>query len=262
MLNEISICVTGSSHHCYIFWIKEGRGTFLLDDQEISIAKDTVYCFFGGQYPFIVNTCGLRGHILSFPIESFRQVKNNMNLHFSHRLIDKYPVAAVHFPGPDNLEIEHLLCSMSNVQKEESEYKEDILISLLKIFLIRLIQKMLGSGTSRLSHLEKDTLVNKFIGMVQEHFFTIKKVADYAGILCIDPSYLNTRVKAVTGITASALIKEIIITEAKKQVWQKGLSMKEIAYHLGYEDTSHFSKFFKKVAGANFSSFKKSIPGD
>jgi len=33
--------------------------------------------------------------------------------------------------------------------------------------------------------------------------------------------------------------------------------MKEIAYLLGFSDTAHFSKFFKKSTGMNFSEFKR-----
>jgi AraC-like DNA-binding protein len=33
--------------------------------------------------------------------------------------------------------------------------------------------------------------------------------------------------------------------------------MKEIAYELGFLDSAHFSRFFKSVAGKNFSDFKK-----
>jgi AraC-like DNA-binding protein len=33
--------------------------------------------------------------------------------------------------------------------------------------------------------------------------------------------------------------------------------MKEIAYHLGFSDSAHFSKFFKNTTGMNFTDFKK-----
>jgi AraC-like DNA-binding protein len=155
--------------------------------------------------------------------------------------------------------MEQLLHCMANENRAKSEFKVEILYSLLKVFLIRLIQQTAGAGPGCKRQPVKDDVVNRFIGMVYEHFSTMKKVADYAEILCIAPSYLNIRVKAVTGLTASSLIKQVIITEAKKQVWEKGLSLKEVAYQLGYDDTSHFSKFFKRAAGKNYSSFKRNL---
>jgi AraC family transcriptional activator of pobA len=47
--------------------------------------------------------------------------------------------------------------------------------------------------------------------------------------------------------------------EAKRQAIHANVSMKEIAYLLGFEDHSHFSKYFKNNSGMNFSSFKKGL---
>ena len=33
--------------------------------------------------------------------------------------------------------------------------------------------------------------------------------------------------------------------------------MKVIAYDLGFEDSLHFSKYFKKIVGVSFSEFRK-----
>lgn len=254
------IQVSESSQQCNFFWIEDGVGSFILDDQEELIVKDTVYCFWSVHCPFLVNADRLKGYVISFPMEFFQQVKNSMNLHFNYRLFDRKSMSLVRITGAEKAEMAQLLFCMGTENRVKSEFRGEILCSLLRVFLIRLIQKMVGEGAYGVRQPEKDQLVNRFIGMVYEHFSTLKRVSDYADILCIAPSYLNTRVKAVTGFTASSLIKEVIIAEAKKQVWQNGLSLKEVAYHLGYEDTSHFSKFFKREAGTNYSNFKREIP--
>ena len=45
--------------------------------------------------------------------------------------------------------------------------------------------------------------------------------------------------------------------EAKRQAAYSSLTMKEIAYQLGFDDIAHFSKFFKNVSGSSFTDFKK-----
>ncbi|MCB2411112.1 helix-turn-helix domain-containing protein [Hymenobacter lucidus] len=37
---------------------------------------------------------------------------------------------------------------------------------------------------------------------------------------------------------------------------QHDVPLKEVAYQLGFEDVSHFSKLFKRCAGVTFSVFK------
>lgn len=85
----------------------------------------------------------------------------------------------------------------------------------------------------------------------------MKKVSDYAAALGAAPNYLNVRVKRVSGFTASHHIQQRILQEAKRKARWEGKNLKEIAYMLGYDDISHFSKFFKKTAGFTFSDFKK-----
>jgi AraC-like DNA-binding protein len=52
-------------------------------------------------------------------------------------------------------------------------------------------------------------------------------------------------------------VHQRFILSAKKLALETPLSMKEIAYKLGFEDAAHFSKFFKINAGINFSAYKR-----
>ena len=69
----------------------------------------------------------------------------------------------------------------------------------------------------------------------------------YAQQLSIHPNYLNAIVKRITGSTAKQVIQDKIIHTAKSLLAQSDLSVKEIAWRLGYEESSHFSSFFKKA---------------
>ncbi|NAS13742.1 helix-turn-helix domain-containing protein [Poritiphilus flavus] len=68
----------------------------------------------------------------------------------------------------------------------------------------------------------------------------------YAEQLAIHPNHLNAVVKRITGSTAKQLIQEKIILTAKSLLGRTDLSIKEIAYRLGYEEATHFSSFFKR----------------
>ncbi len=104
-------------------------------------------------------------------------------------------------------------------------------------------------------------LVQKFRGLVQNNFTTMKLVTDYANVLCLTPANLNRIIKKVTGFTASYHIQQQIILEAKKKAIYSNGSMKEIAYLLGFDDLAYFSKFFKKNSGMNFTNFKRGLSG-
>ena len=92
---------------------------------------------------------------------------------------------------------------------------------------------------------------------LEKKFKEKKMVADYAAELFITPNYLNGIIKKITGFSAGYHIRQRVVLEAKRLGRYSDAGMKEIAYSLGFEDSSHFSKFFKAVAGMNFSDFKK-----
>jgi AraC family transcriptional regulator, transcriptional activator of pobA len=102
-------------------------------------------------------------------------------------------------------------------------------------------------------------LVTRFMRLLHEEFTTRKLVCDYAEELCVSPNHLNRTVKSVSGHTASFHIQQQIINEAKRMATYSRSSMKEIAYYLGFDEISHFSKFFKNKTGSNFRDFKRDL---
>jgi AraC-like DNA-binding protein len=148
------------------------------------------------------------------------------------------------------------------LQKMLKEYdnffllRSEILRGLLKIFLIYLTRQYEPSTTNVVKPKTID-LVNKFFDIVEKKYMTHKLVSVYAEELCITPNHLNEIVKKASGFPASHHIRQRVLLEAKRQAAYSGASMKEIAYNLGFEDISHFSKFFKNLSGLNFTNYKK-----
>jgi YesN/AraC family two-component response regulator len=136
-------------------------------------------------------------------------------------------------------------------------YRSQILRRYLKIFLIYLsrhdVRKEEPMINTRSSH-----LVQKFMVMLEREFRTMKSVNKYAGHLAVTPNHLNAIVKKHTRHSAGYHIRQRIVLEAKRLAIYSDVCMKEIANLLGFSDTAHFSKFFKKTTGINFSEFKRS----
>ena len=59
-------------------------------------------------------------------------------------------------------------------------------------------------------------------------------------------NYLNEIIKKTTGYSAGYHIRQRVVLEAKRKAAYSDSCMKEIAYHLGFCDIAHFSKFFKE----------------
>ncbi len=75
--------------------------------------------------------------------------------------------------------------------------------------------------------------------------------------LNISPGYLSDLLKQESGKTALEHIHIYLISEAKNRLMGEDKSVSEIAYALGFENMSYFSKLFKKEVGLSPNVFKK-----
>ncbi len=240
-----------------IFWVLQGSGTYWVDLRRYSLSNDTVYCIYPGQLNVFADTLYMKGYALSFSTEFICPLKDDISTLLNSGLFNVYKPASVTLSPDTKTEMEQLLYSIIKEYKGVTEMKTEVLRALLKILIIQLGRKV-GPHYPAKEIIRGDIkMVNDFLALVHKNYMTMKKVSDYAETLGTAPNYLNIRVKKVTGFTASYHIQQRILQEAKRQARWEGMNLKQIAYTLGYDDISHFSKFFKKAAGISFSDFKR-----
>jgi AraC family transcriptional activator of pobA len=87
----------------------------------------------------------------------------------------------------------------------------------------------------------------------------LPSVAYLAERLNISPGYLTDILKQESGKTALEHIHIYLISEAKHRLKGHDQSISEIAYTLGFENLSYFSRLFKKEVGISPNTFKKQL---
>lgn len=103
-------------------------------------------------------------------------------------------------------------------------------------------------------------LVSRFRDLVERRYREGLSLTDFAAELNVTVSRLRTACLAVTGETPIKLLHDRIIAEAKRNLLYSDMSVAQIAYWLGFEDTSYFSRFFHRLCGeppARFRTGKK-----
>lgn len=93
-------------------------------------------------------------------------------------------------------------------------------------------------------------ITQSFRTLLRQHFKVHKLPSFYAEQLHISVPYLNQAVRQTTGMPVSYWIHAEIIMEAKRMLFHTNLSSKEIAFSLGFDDHTYFTRFFTKKAGA------------
>ncbi|SEO54186.1 AraC-type DNA-binding protein [Mucilaginibacter gossypiicola] len=97
----------------------------------------------------------------------------------------------------------------------------------------------------------------KFHMLVDQHFKEEKLVAFYASQLNISANYLNILCKRNLKISATQLIQQRVLLEAKRLLHSTDFSIKEIAFQLGFVDNAYFSNFFKTHTGTKPTEFRE-----
>lgn len=110
-----------------------------------------------------------------------------------------------------------------------------------------------------ISKVKEQPILSKFNELVTKKFKESRKVKYYADLIHISPNHLNKVVRAETGKSASDIINQICILEAKVLLGQSSLNIKEIAVELGFDDVSYFSRFFKKHSDISPLEYRKMI---
>lgn len=104
-------------------------------------------------------------------------------------------------------------------------------------------------------------LVQRFENLIDAEFRKQFKITDYARTLAVSPTHLNRVTKSETGRSATGLVRDRVLREARRQLIFTNLSVSEIAYELGYSDPAHFSRVFSAGAGCSPRAFRRNRDG-
>jgi AraC family transcriptional activator of pobA len=114
-----------------------------------------------------------------------------------------------------------------------------------------------GYNSNEHVHLRGAHITKQFRELVAQQYLTARTPADYARMLNLSLPYLNETVKSSTGFPVSYWIQQEVLLEAKRLLYYTLLSVKEIAYQLGYEDHAYFSRLFRKQVQCTPLDFRK-----
>lgn len=109
--------------------------------------------------------------------------------------------------------------------------------------------------------LRSRVITQEFRKLLAHRYKAMKSPGEYAAALTLSVSYLNEAVKDTTGFPVSYWIQQEVLLEAKRLLYHSEQNVKEIAYELGYEDHTYFSRLFKKAIGQTPVAFRRHYRG-
>lgn len=129
---------------------------------------------------------------------------------------------------------------------------------LLKVLFLKLLE---FSGENQTPSRQRE-IANQFQHLINTHFKNEKQLDFYADQLNVSKNYLNRCVKGHFGKSCKTLVQEVSILQSQILMFELSDDITEIAFAVGYDDPSYFSRVFKKVTGISPTTFKKQIMHD
>ncbi|MGO4708921.1 helix-turn-helix domain-containing protein [Chryseobacterium sp. 2TAF14] len=135
--------------------------------------------------------------------------------------------------------------------------QRDMLQSLLKRMLILSVRILRKTNKFNTLEISQSDMIREFNYLVESHFTEHHDVAFYASQLNKSPKTLSNLFSIVSERAPLTIIHDRIMMHARKQINYTNLSIKEIAYELGYDNIQTFSRFFKSKEGVSPIHYRK-----
>lgn len=139
---------------------------------------------------------------------------------------------------------------------EENPFRLQVIENLIRVFYY--------GGVSKFRKIDKETtpyknsIVERFMELVQEHYREERLIGFYADKLCITPKYLSKLVKDNTGRSAGEWIDSHVILEARAMLQSSDMTIQQIATSLNFPNQSFFGKYFKRATGLSPKQYRSS----
>ncbi len=251
-LNSYDFSEPHRHNYFEFFYFIKGGGNHVIDFSTFDIKDHSIHIVAPGQVHQVNRALDSLGFVCLFELDALETMHEVNEFLFEHICFDVNERSPVYTFTSEQLPVVRALSDRAEeILNEEGDYRQ---LSLRAITQHLCVECIRSSDWKLSGHSQND--YTNFRKLLYANFREIKKVKEYAEHLCISEKSLNEQVRKHTGKSTSELIYEQIILEAKRLLLT-GMSAKEVAYDLCFDDPAHFSKFFKNKTGMSPTDFRK-----
>jgi AraC-like DNA-binding protein len=237
-----------------LIWVETGDAVLVVDEREYRLRQHEVITITSGQVHFFKRVDG-EVTCLSFSLDFICKDDNDIELIFHNGLFCHFGQNEV-IPADRPAEVRELL---SRIGSELVTRPYQYLISVrsyIELLLVGINRVKVERGDEIW---KPDALFLRFLEAVRDNFSANLSMGEYAERLSTTREKLDELAKMHTGKTAQHVVGSLVISEAKRLLVYQDMSIKEIAYQLGFSDPFYFSNFFKKHAGQSPKAYKSAV---
>jgi AraC family transcriptional activator of pobA len=236
-----------------LVYCTSGKLGMTVDENDFSLSAGEVITITSGQIHRINKTTKTKGFIVEFTLDFFCKDDKDIELIFHNGLFCHFAMNEVIAVNKTEME-NQLCCIQDELLKQPYQYLISV-HSRIELLLVAINRAKIAAGDEIW---KPDALFLKFLESVRHNFEHNYPLSQFAKMLGTTISKLNEQAKLHAGKTAQNVIYGLIASEAKRLLTYENLSVKEVAYKLGFNDPFYFSNFFKKHTLVSPTSYQRS----
>ena len=230
-----------------IILIEEGHGAHTIDFTDYQYQKNTLLTVRKDQIHKFIKNDSVKGSLLLFTDDFLVSYLEKLYALKSLQLFNEIlGVPKIQLKGEEAREICLLI---KRIEKEYLKVNDDYSLGIIRSELHILIAKLFRLKSKENEIVGSRKYLSEFITfqeLVEKNATKYTKVKDYAKLIGVSTKTLNTITKTIVHKSAKEFIDEICTKQIKRLLINTELSVKEIAYSSGFEESTNFYKYFKR----------------
>lgn len=238
-----------------LIFVSHGRGASLAEGTVVRFAPPALVVVPAGTVHGFEFEPGTHGFVVSMTDDLPREIAQ------------REPAVAALFENPATFELHgNLLCVTELAESFEMLVREFARVLPGHSLALEGLLKVLLANALRLSHPGAESaeaaagrhrpLVTRFRELVEGAFRNGWQLAEYAAALNVSQSRLRNACLTVTEQSPMQIVHARTLLEAKRQLLYTSASVREVAYALGFDDPSYFTRFFSQRTGISPRTFR------
>jgi AraC family transcriptional regulator, transcriptional activator of pobA len=224
-----------------LLYCHAGKINIMIDEKDLVLNAGEVITITSGQIHCIKKATKATGYVLEFTLDFFCKDDKDIELIFHNGLFCHFAMNEVIAVNKSMME-EQLQLINEELLKKPYQYLISV-HSRVELILVAINRAKVERGDEIW---KPDAIFLKFLEAVRANFEHNYQLSYFATMLGTTELKLNEQAKLHAGKTAQNVIYGLITSEAKRLLIYENLSVKEVAYQLGFNDPFYFSNFFKK----------------
>ncbi len=229
-----------------LFFFAAGSGTHMIDLQQHPVVTPSMHLVGAGQVHQLSRSAEMRAVVVEFGKEALLRLGSTVHAELFTRA-DR-PLS-VPLDTACMGESQALVALMEQELTRRGPVMTEVVRGYLDILLIKCAQWVRERSASTGALVEEHDPVRRFQELVERGYLQERQVAHYADKLALSADHLNELVKKRLGRTASAVIHDRLMLEAKRLLLHGDQSIKEVGYLLNMKDPAYFTRWFGKAEG-------------